>query len=64
MFALTLTSPVLATAPVAGESWCVQGVGRYCEAKGPELRLDSATPKHECPISIRNFAGANQEMGT
>jgi hypothetical protein len=64
MFALTLTSALTATAPVAGESWCVQGVGTYCAAKGLELRLDSAKPQHESPISIRNFAGANQEMGT
>lgn len=63
MFALTQTSPVLATAPVADESWCVQGVGRYCGAKGLELRLDSAKPMHLSPVSIRNFAGANQEMG-
>jgi len=64
MFALTLTSPVLDTAFAAGESWCVQGAGTYCTAKGLELRLDSVKPQHESPISIRNFAGANQEMGT
>jgi hypothetical protein len=64
MFALTLTSPVFATASVAGESWCLQGAGSYCDAKGLELRLDSAKPTHESPVSIRNFAGANQEMGT
>lgn len=64
MFALTRISPVLDTAFAAGESWCAQGVGTYRAAKGLELRLDSAKPTHESPISIRNFAGANQEMGT
>jgi hypothetical protein len=54
----------LGTAPAAVESWCLQGTRAYRPVSGLELRLDSATPKHENPISIRNFAGANQEMGT
>lgn len=63
MFALTLTSALPATALVAGESWCVQGGTYRGVVKGLELRLDSAKPCHESPISIRNFAGTNQEMG-
>ncbi len=63
MFASTFTSARLA-APMASGSWCVQGIDGYRVGKGLELRLDSATPKHECPSSIRNFAGANQELGT
>jgi hypothetical protein len=63
MFA-PLTISKLATAPAAVESWCLQGTAAYRLLSGVELRLDSATPKHESPVSIRNFAGANQEMGT
>ncbi len=72
MFALATISK-LGTAPAAVESWCLQGTVAYRALSGLELRqacsvrrdrLDSATPKHESPISIRNFAGANQEMGT
>jgi hypothetical protein len=63
MFALT-QSLILGTTPVASESWCVGSLAAgYC-GKRLELRLDSAKPTHENPISIRNFAGANQEMGT
>lgn len=53
----------LGTAPAAVESWCLQGTEPYRALSGLELRLDSATAKHVCPISIRNFAGTNQEMG-
>lgn len=63
MFA-PLTISKLATAPAVVESWCVQGTRAYRTLSCLDLRLDSVTPKHESPISIRNFAGANQEMGT
>ena len=64
MFTRTLESLILGTTPAASESWCAQGLVAGYSVKGVELRLDSATPKHAEPISIRNFAGANQEMGT
>jgi hypothetical protein len=67
MFALAPKSPILGTALAAGESWCAQGYSVYgvgADLAGRDLCADGRTPKHESPVSIRNFAGPSQEMGT